>query len=328
VGPVAVASLMVASTLSQHAAIDTGEYHAAALILGFLVGSFLILMGVARLGFMANFLIHPVMSGFTSATAIVIAFSQLANLFGLKIPRGLRIDEITIFVINHLVDINLATIIISTSSMVMLIFMQRYLGKTLNRLSLPCGLVQGLSKATPLLLVMVMTPIAAILSLDTSAGLAIVGTIPAALPSLSLPHFELSTLYDFALPAALIALISFVESVAIARVLARKRRQKIGVNQELTGLGIANVGAAFFGASPICGGFSRSAVNFSAGANTQLAAILTALLIGLSVLFFAPLFYFLPQAVLAAIIVVAVLSLIDFSAFTTARDYNKSDAIS
>ena len=328
VGPVAVASLMVASTLSQHAAVGTGEYYAAALILAFLIGSFLILMGVARLGFMANFLSHPVMSGFTSAAAIVIAFSQLANLFGLQIPRGLRIDEITIFVINHLGDINLATIIISTSSIVMLIFMQRYLGKALNRLCLPSGLAQGLSKAAPLFLVILMTSTTAILSLDTSAGLAVVGTIPAGLPSLSLPYFGLTTLYDFALPAALIALVSFVESVAIARVLANKRRQKIDVNQELIGLGVANVGAAFSGGSPVCGGFSRSAVNFSAGANTQLAAILTALLIGLSVLFFTPLFYFLPQAVLAAIIVVAVLGLIDFGAISTAWNYNKGDAVS
>jgi len=328
VGPVAVASLMVASTLSQHAAVGTGEYYAAALILAFLIGSFLILMGVARLGFMANFLSHPVMSGFTSAAAIVIAFSQLANFFGLQIPRGLRIDEITIFVINHLGDINLATIIISTSSIVMLIFMQRYLGKALNRLCLPSGLAQGLSKAAPLFLVILMTSTTAILSLDTSAGLAVVGTIPAGLPSLSLPYFGLTTLYDFALPAALIALVSFVESVAIARVLASKRRQKIDVNQELIGLGVANVGAAFSGGSPVCGGFSRSAVNFSAGANTQLAAILTALLIGLSVLFFTPLFYFLPQAVLAAIIVVAVLGLIDFGAISTAWNYNKGDAVS
>jgi SulP family sulfate permease len=328
VGPVAVASLMVASTLSQHAAVGTGEYYAAALILAFLIGSFLILMGVARLGFMANFLSHPVMSGFTSAAAIVIAFSQLANLFGLQIPRGLRIDEITIFVINHLGDINLATIIISTSSIVMLIFMQRFLGKGLNRLCLPSGLAQGLSKAAPLFLVILMTSTTAILSLDTSAGLAVVGTIPAGLPSLSLPYFGLTTLYDFALPAALIALVSFVESVAIARVLANKRRQKIDVNQELIGLGVANVGAAFSGGSPVCGGFSRSAVNFSAGANTQLAAILTALLIGLSVLFFTPLFYFLPQAVLAAIIVVAVLGLIDFGAISTAWNYNKGDAVS
>jgi SulP family sulfate permease len=328
VGPVAVASLMVASTLSQHAAVGTGEYYAAALILAFLIGSFLILMGVARLGFMANFLSHPVMSGFTSAAAIVIAFSQLANLFGLQIPRGLRIDEITIFVINHLGDINLATIIISTSSIVMLIFMQRFLGKGLNRLCLPSGLAQGLSKAAPLFLVILMTSTTAILSLDTSAGLAVVGTIPAGLPSLSLPYFGLTTLYDFALPAALIALVSFVESVAIARVLASKRRQKIDVNQELIGLGVANVGAAFSGGSPVCGGFSRSAVNFSAGANTQLAAILTALLIGLSVLFFTPLFYFLPQAVLAAIIVVAVLGLIDFGAISTAWNYNKGDAVS
>ena len=328
VGPVAVASLMVASALSQHAAVGSGEYYAGALILALLAGGFLFLMGVARLGFMANFLSHPVMSGFTSAAAIVIAFSQLKHLLGLQIPRGLRVDEITVFIVKHLGDINTATWIMSAASIAMLLLMRRYLNEVLNRFQLPKSLVQGLSKAGPLLLVVVMTILAAIMSLDTTQGLAVVGAIPAGLPSLSVPHFNLAIWRDLVPSAALIALVSFVESVAIARVLASKRRQKIDVDQELVGLGIANMSAAFTGGSPVCGGFSRSVVNFSAGANTQFAAILTALLIGLSVLFFTPLFYFLPQLVLAAIIVVAVLGLIDFGGFATCWNYNKSDAIS
>jgi SulP family sulfate permease len=328
VGPVAVASLMVASALSQNATVGTGEYYAAALILAFLIGGFLFLMGVARLGFMANFLSHPVMSGFTSAAAIVIAFSQLKHLLGLQLPRGLRIDEIFVFVLNHLTDINIAALIIGTISIVMLILIRRYLGKILNRFHMLKSLAQGLSKAGPLLLVVAMTTITAIMSLNTSAGLTVIGSIPAGLPSLTLPHFDLTIWGDLAPSAALIALVSFVESIAIARVLGSKRRQKIDVDQELIGLGMANMGAAFTGGSPVCGGFGRSVVNFSAGANSQLAAIVTAILIGLSVMFFTPLFYFLPQAVLAAIIVVAVLGLVDFGVFVTSWKYNKGDAIS
>ncbi len=328
VGPVAVASLMVASALSQNATVGTGEYYAAALILAFLIGGFLFLMGVARLGFMANFLSHPVMSGFTSAAAIVIAFSQLKHLLGLQLPRGLRIDEIFVFILNHLTDINIAALIIGTISIVMLILIRRYLGEILNRFHMPKSLAQGLSKAGPLLLVVAMTTITAIMSLNTSAGLTVIGSIPAGLPSLTLPHFDLTIWGDLAPSAALIALVSFVESIAIARVLGSKRRQKIDVDQELIGLGMANMGAAFTGGSPVCGGFGRSVVNFSAGANSQLAAIVTAILIGLSVMFFTPLFYFLPQAVLAAIIVVAVLGLVDFGVFVTSWKYNKGDAIS
>ncbi len=328
VGPVAVASLMVASALSQNATVGTGEYYAAALILAFLIGGFLFLMGVVRLGFMANFLSHPVMSGFTSAAAIVIAFSQLKHLLGLQLPRGLRIDEIFVFVLNHLTDINIAALIIGTISIVMLILIRRYLGEILNRFHMPKSLAQGLSKAGPLLLVVAMTTITAIMSLNTSAGLTVIGSIPAGLPSLTLPHFDLTIWGDLAPSAALIALVSFVESIAIARVLGSKRRQKIDVDQELIGLGMANMGAAFTGGSPVCGGFGRSVVNFSAGANSQLAAIVTAILIGLSVMFFTPLFYFLPQAVLAAIIVVAVLGLVDFGVFVTSWKYNKGDAIS
>jgi SulP family sulfate permease len=326
VGPVAIASLMVASVLSQHAAVGTHEYYAGALILALLVGVFLFLMGVARLGFIANFISHPVMSGFSSAAAIVIAFSQLKHLLGLQIPRGLRVDEIAIFVFKHLSDINIATLIMSAISITMLLLMRHYLAGVLKNLHFPVNLVNGLSKAGPMLLVVLMTSVVATMALDTTTGITIVGTIPLGLPPLSLPHFDAGTWRDLLPPAALIALVSFVESVAVARVLASKRRQKIDVDQELIGLGIANIGSSFTGGSPVCGGFSRSVVNFSAGANTQLAAILTALLIGISVMFFTPLFYFLPQAALAAIIVIAVLGLVDFGVFVKTWNYNKGDA--
>ncbi len=328
VGPVAVASLMVASALGALATPGSPEYIASALILSLLIGIILTLMGIAKLGFVANFLSHPVMSGFTSAAAIVIAFSQIKHLFGLSIPSGARIDETLMYLLQHTRDMNPTTILIGLTSIVLLLLLRQPLQLLLSRLKLSAGIVNGLVKAGPMLVVIIMTVASAGLLLNQTAGLAVVGAIPSGLPSLTIPEFDLAIWQKLASSAALIALVSFVESIAIAQALASKRRQKIDVNQELFGLGAANIGTAFTGGSPVCGGFSRSVVNYSAGANTQMAAIITALIIALSVLFFTPFFYHLPQAVLAAIIVVSVLGLVDFKALRVNWAYSKSDAIS
>lgn len=326
VGPVAVASLMVASALGSLALPGSADYIVAALVLSALIGVFLLIMGIAKLGFLANFLSHPVMSGFTSAAAIVIAFSQLKHLLGLDIPRGSRIDEAVLHIFQHIPEANITTVSISVVSLLLLFGFRQYLGPLLIKLGLSEGIANTLVKAGPMLVVVLMTVLSANMLWNETSGLAVVGSIPAGLPPLTVPSFDIALWRELAVSAALIALVSFVESVAIARVLASKRRQKIDVNQELVGLGVANIGAAFSGGSPVCGGFSRSVVNFAAGANTQLAAIITAFLIALSVLFFTPLFYYLPQAVLAAIIIIAVLGLVDFKALKVNWHYSKSDA--
>ncbi|MFC4271225.1 sulfate permease [Sneathiella chungangensis] len=326
VGPVAVASLMVASALGSLALPGSADYIVAALVLSALIGVFLLIMGIAKLGFLANFLSHPVMSGFTSAAAIVIAFSQLKHLLGLDIPRGARIDEAVLYIFQHIPEANTTTVSISVASLLLLFGLRQYLGPLLIKLGLSEGIANTLVKAGPMLVVVMMTVLSANMLWNETSGLAVVGSIPAGLPPLTVPSFDIALWRELAVSAALIALVSFVESVAIARVLASKRRQKIDVNQELVGLGVANIGAAFSGGSPVCGGFSRSVVNFAAGANTQLAAIITAFLIALSVLFFTPLFYYLPQSVLAAIIIIAVLGLVDFKALKVNWRYSKSDA--
>ncbi|MEX0828554.1 MAG: SulP family inorganic anion transporter, partial [Haliea sp.] len=326
VGPVAVASLMVASALGSLALPGSPDYILAALVLSALIGLFLLIMGIAKLGFLANFLSHPVMSGFTSAAAIVIAFSQLKHLLGLNIPRGTRVDEAVWYIFEHITDANTITVTVSVISLILLFGLRQYFGPVLERMGFPGGIANTLVKAGPMFVVILMTLLSAKMLWNETADLVVVGNIPAGLPPLTLPSFDVALWQELAISAALIALVSFVESVAIARVLASKRRQKIDVNQELVGLGVANLGAAFTGGSPVCGGFSRSVVNFSAGANTQLAAIVTACLIALSVLFFTPLFYYLPQAVLAAIIIVAVLGLVDFKALRVNWVYSKSDA--
>ena len=327
VGPVAVASLMVASALGNLALPGSTDYILAALVLSALIGLILLIMGIAKAGFLANFLSHPVMSGFTSAAAIVIAFSQLKHLLGIDIPRGASVDETILYILGHITEANPTTLIIGTISLLLLFSLRKYLGPLLMRAGLPEGFANTLVKAGPMFVVVLMTSLSAQMLWDQTSGLVVVGHIPSGLPPLTIPSFDISVWRELAGSAALIALVSFVESVAIAKVLASKRRQKIDVNQELVGLGVANLGAAFTGGSPVCGGFSRSVVNFSAGANTQLAAIVTACLIALSVLFFTPLFYYLPQAVLAAIITIAVLGLVDIKALKINWIYSKSDAI-
>lgn len=255
VGPVAVASLMVAAAVGAVAVPGTAEYYAAALILALMIGLILLVLGIARLGFVANFLSHPVMAGFTSAAAIVIAISQLKHLLGLSPPRTESVDGILLYLARHLGDANVAAIAIGAGSIFLLLMSRRYLEAGLAWLPLPKAILKAGAKAGPLFVVAAMTGLAATLNLEQAVGLNVVGAIPAGLPPLTVPDFALERWLELAPSAALIALVSFVESVAIAQFLASKRRQKIDVNRELTGLGIANIGAAFTGGSPVCGGF-------------------------------------------------------------------------
>ncbi len=327
VGPVAVASLMVAAALGNIAPDGGTLYIAGALVLSMLVGLMLLVTGMLRMGWVANFLSHPVMSGFTSAAALLIAASQLKHLFGLSVPRGLRIDQTLMQLFEQMGSANGVAMAIGFSSMALLLFIRGPLPRLLKSRGMPETLAGLIVKAGPLVLVVVMTAISAGFMLHERSGLNVVGAIPAGLPPLGMPDFANVPWVKLLPSAALIALVSFVESVAVGRALASRRRQKIDANAELLGLGFANIAGAFSGASPVCGGFSRSVVNFEAGANTQLAAIVTASLIGLSLVTFAPALTDLPQAVLAAIIVIAVLGLVDLKTPVEVWRYDKRDGV-
>lgn len=328
VGPVAVASIMVATALSSIALPGSSAYYAAALILALLIGLILLIMGVMRLGFIANFLGHPVMSGFTSGAAILIALSQFKHLLGLSIPGGLSIPETFQYMFQHGEDISFAIVLFSGASFLAFFGLRTFLPKVLAGLGFSSTAVGIVSKSSPLILIVIATGVVALMQLDQTAGIIVVGTIPAGLPDWSIPVFDRALWVELMPAALLIALVSFVESVAIAKVLASKRRQAINVNQELVGLGFANIGSAFTGGSPVCGGFSRSVVNFEAGANTQMAGIVTAGIIALAVGLFTPLFYFLPQAVLAVIIIVSILRLVNLGVIAGMWNYNKADGLS
>lgn len=328
VGPVAMVSLLVASGISQLEPQSTAQYLGMALVLALQVGIIQLLMGVLRVGFLVNFLSHPVLSGFVSAAAIVIGVSQIKHLVGLNIPRSEFIFEPVIHTAQHAASINLTTLFIAVLSMAVLFYFKFSLGGYLKKLGLSDNVIVPLTKTGPLVVVFIGILITGMFNWSETASVSIVGDVPAGLPAFTMPLFDID-LWQALFPTALtISLVGFMESISIAKSLASKKRQKVDADQELVALGAANIGAAFTGAYPVTGGLSRSVVNFTAGANTGLASLITAGLIALTVLFFTPLFYHLPNAVLAAIIMVAVVGLVDFKTFKHTWQYDKLDTAS
>ena len=328
VGPVAIVSLIVATGIAPLAEAGSQHYLQLALTLALLVGVIQFAMGLVRLGFLVNFLSHPVLAGFTSAAAIIIGFSQLKHLLGIPIPRTEHFYEQVLFAAAHLPDSNPTTLTVGLMSVALLFYFKKGLGSHLKQLGLIDTSIVPLTKAGPLVVVFIGTLLVWSLGLNETANVNIVGNVPAGLPSLTLPYFDLS-LWQVLLPTALaISFVGYMESISVAKSLASKRRQKVEANQELVALGAANLGSMFTGGYPVTGGFSRSVVNFAAGANTGLASIITAGLVALTVIFLTPLFYFLPNAVLAAIIMVAVFGLIDLATLRHVWHYNKADAVS
>jgi SulP family sulfate permease len=323
VGPVAVVSLMTAVAVGRIAEQGTPEYMTVALVLAFLIGLFLILLGFLRLGFLANFLSHPVISGFITASGIIIAASQLKHILGIRMD-GRNLLDLVISLASHVRDVNIPTLIIGSAAIAFLFWVRSGLKPVLTRLGLHSRLAELAAKAGPIGAVIVTTLAASLFSLGDT-GVAIVGNIPQGLPPLTLPSFDPALWSDLIGSAVLISIIGFVESVSVAQTLAAKRRQRIDVDQELIGLGAANVAAGLTGGYPVTGGFARSVVNFDAGARTPAAGAYTAVGIMLAALFLTPLLYNLPKATLAATIIAAVLSLVDLKALSRTWRYSKSD---
>lgn len=323
VGPVAVASLMTATAISELATAGTAGYLQAAVVLALLSGLVLLAMATLRLGLLANFLSHPVISGFISASAILIAFGQLKHLLGVSFS-GATVLEIGRGLWAARDQIHLPTLIIGTLATAFLFWVRKGLKPLLLRMGLPARAADLAARTGPVLAIITTTAFVAGFNL-VADGVRVVGVVPSGLPALALPSFDLG-LWRQLLPAAvLIGLVGFVESISVAQTLAAKRRQRIDANQELIGLGAANLASAFSGGFPVTGGFARSAVNFDAGAQTPLASVFTAAGIALVALLFTPLFHYLPQAVLAATIIVAVLPLVDFSIVSHTWHYSRSD---
>lgn len=323
VGPVAVISLMTASAVGKLAAQGTADYASAAIILALLSGGMLTMMGLLRLGFLANFLSHPVISGFITASGIIIATSQLGGLLGIS-TEGHALPGLISSIWANLSATNIYTVLIGGLALGLLLWIRFDLKNWLSRFGVPKGAAMVVVRAGPVLVVFLTMALSVLLDLG-SKGVALVGDVPQGLPMLSLPSFNLETLQQLLVPALIISVIGFVESVSVAQTLAAKRRERIEPNQELIGLGMSNIAAGIGGGYPVTGGFARSVVNFDAGAATPAAGAFTAVGIAIATLLLTPFLAVLPKATLSATIVIAVLSLVDFSILKRAWHYSRAD---
>lgn len=309
VGPVAMVSLLTAAGIGAIAEGGTETYLALAILLAFLVGGIQFLLGAFRLGFLVNFLSHPVISGFTSAAALIIGLSQLKHLLGIDLARSHHVHEIIIQAAENIGSIHWITLGIGLGGIVLILIAKR------------------INKSIPGPLLAVIFGILLVFGFGlTSTGVKIVGSVPDGLPSFAFPDLNFNNI-ELLLPTALaISLVSFMESIAVAKAIQAKHKDyKVSPNQELIGLGLANLGGSLFQSYPVTGGFSRTAVNDQAGAKTGLAAIISAVLIILTLLFLTPLFYYLPKAILASVIMVAVFGLIDYKEALHLWKSNRSD---
>jgi len=295
VGPVAMVSLLVAAAVGPIAGGDTQLYIGLALLLSLMVGLLQFGLGLARFGFLVNFLSHPVLAGFTSAAAFIIGLSQLKHLLGISIERSHYIHEILWTAVQKAGAVDPMTLVLGLGSIALLVGLRWW------KKSFPGALAA-----------VVVTTLATWGFGLQEMGVAIVGSVPSGLPAPTVPPMDAGAVGDLVPSALAIGLVGFMESIAVAKVYAARHRYEVDANKELVGLGLANVAGAFFSAYPTTGGFSRTAVNDQSGARTNLAAIFSAGIIALTLLFLTPLFYFLPKAVLAAIVMVAVFGLIEW----------------
>ena len=323
VGPVAILSLMTAAAAGKIAAQGSAEYIQAAVILALLSGLILLAMGLFRMGFLANFLSHPVVSAFITASGIIIAASQLKHILGID-AGGHNLFEILVSLFEKLPETNLPTLYIGGASLIFLFWVRKQFKPLLKAIGLGDKAATIIARAGPVFAVVAGILVVAGMGLDKQ-GVKILGDVPQSLPAIGVPTFNADIWMQLLGSAALISLIGFVESVSVGQTLAAKNRTRIDPNQELIGLGAASFSAGVSSGYPVTGGLARSAVNFDAGAETPAAGAFTAVGIALATVFLTPFLFYLPQAVLAATIIVAVLSLVDIPEIIKVWKYSKSD---
>ena len=305
-------SLLVAAGLSSMAISGSENYIALAIVLALMMGAIQLLLGILKAGFLVNFLSKPIVSGFTSAAAIIISVNQISNLTGLDIPRNNRIQNFLSSLLTLESNIHWPTVIMGLSGILIFVVFKKFK----SRLKIPAALT------------VVILGILAAWGLDLEAnGMSVVGIIPEGLPSFSIPKVDNEVLADLLPIAMTLALVAFMEAYSVAKAVEEKHDYKIDANQELKALGLSNIIGSVFQSYPTTGGFSRTAVNVGAGAVTPMSSIIASLLIGLTLILLTPVFYHLPQSILAAIIIVAVSGLIDYKTPISLWKVHKLEAV-
>lgn len=295
VGPVAMDSLLVATTLNTMAIVDAQHYISLAIFLAFFMGVIQVFLGLIKFGFLVNFLSKPVINGFTSAAAIIIGLSQLNHMLGVEISQGNVLQALIQSIWEVRTEIHLLTLMITLGSIFLIFGIKRF------------------SKKIPVALVVVILTTLLTSQLNwNEMGLSIVGTIPSGLPAFNFQWIAVEDIYPLFPMALTLSLIAFLEAISIAKAIeVKENKETVDPNQELIALGAANVFGSFFQSYPTTGGFSRTAVNHESGAQTGVAAIISAAVVGLTLVFFSSWFYYLPKPVLGAIILTAVINLVD-----------------
>lgn len=323
VGPVAVAAIMIASALNLPEVKELGDPLQSAVILSAETGAIMLVMAMCRMGGLVNFISHPVLTGFTSGAALLIIGSQLPQALGLKSPTC-ALDLVCYQ--HYFQATNLLTFEIAFTALVLLLFFGKPLTTLLKKMHAPSSLIIAMGKCGGLVAV-ALTTFAVIKWNLTAQHVAVVGEIPAGFPALGLDFFDLEKWKVLIAPASFVTLIAYVESVAIAKVVANLRNEKIEPNQELLALGFANFATAISGGMPVAGGFSRTMVSFSAGARTQVTMIIASTILAFAVVFFSDWFYNIPKATLAVIILLAITPLIKLRSILHTWRYDKGDGI-
>ena len=295
VGPPALMALLTFTSVSAIAGPGSDEYLGYVLLLALMVGVLQLALGLLRMGFLANFIPHPVLSGFIYASAVIIALSQVKYFLGIELEDEQSTIGVVVEIYEKLGQTDPLPLVIGALSVAAIVLLGRFIPR------IPGALVA----------VVAATLAVYLLSLD-GRGVGIVGEVPRGLPQFSVPTLDFGVIRTLVPAALIVAFVGFIESISVAKAIAAQEKYKIDSNQELRALGLANVGAAFFSGFPVAGSFSRTAVQYQSGGRTQMASIITALMVVATLLFLTPLFYYLPNAALAAVIVVAVYKLLDF----------------
>ena len=327
VGPTAILAIMSLESVSAFETPGTVEYTLLASKLAMVTGGVLVLLRIVNFGAVVSFLSHAVVTGFITAAAILIITNQIPSILGLSAPPGTAVVAVLQHVASGVDSLNLAAMSIAIGAMFLLWFCRHHLEALLQSTGIHARWIGSLVKSAPMYAVIISVAIVWSMGLIQSSGVSVVGVIPNQLPTWAQMDLSLEEIQQLLPSALLMSMVIFMESTSIGAAVASKRREKIEPNQELVGLGLANLGSAMVGGFPVAGSFARTIVNFSSGAVTPVASLVTCVLVVITLVWFAPWFYYLPKAVLSAIIVMSAIQLIDLHDIRKTFQFNRIDSV-